>query len=453
MWIAAMIFGGGLLLSSAVAESVPRTGRAWLPGAMVEVEVVEPVLQREWKTRLEDLVVEVKKVFSGPRSLQGVRIRVNPSKVSRFPPKRWCALGMSGISGQSVDAYPPGRSGLLWIFQRRELLTSSSGGEFSFPTGFSPRWEPVKGRLREEVERHLHREWKHTRSLMRKVKGLRGMQEDKIKQKVLSWIAHDNPALRKWAIATLIRVKGMRVFPWVESIRNSEHVPSGLDRLADTIQSCATWRRSGDPSEKTLSLPPMLGVEILTKEKWSGARNILNPPTLEEPGSVKILRVFSGSGYEAGEILSASTGNFLVGEKILSLPLDGEVAFEPQHVKPQFRFPPRGRWGRRPPSLEPVRGCRFVAGSVSALAGKTLRRSIAAGRRFFKRGRGGCPFLGGEVGAIYAWGPFRLRDAGRDETTRAPRFVGRTKSRIVTGFVALRLFHDPHVFNSLDPGR
>lgn len=105
------LFVPTLGLSGASAAS-----RCWLPGAMVEVEIVQPVMQRnrDGDEKMVDLVVEIVEVFTGTRALKGKKIQINPVMAFRFPPERWCAYGTSGIHGESSEAdFTDLRGGIL----------------------------------------------------------------------------------------------------------------------------------------------------------------------------------------------------------------------------------------------------------------------------------------------------------------------------------------------------
>ncbi len=302
---------------------------------MVEVEIVEQIMQanRDGKDELVDVRVEVKEVFTGPQSLKGEQILINPIDAYRFPPERWSALGMVGVMGSSVENFREGKRGLLWIFQRQELLTGiGQGRPFQFFTGFRPAWKSS----RDDAD-YLQQLWEETHELMQILKAIEALDDTEKEQAVVPLLESENRTVRQWALAALARVKGPDVLPILEQFRDSE-VASGIGGYP--------WARPGEQEDEIVSLPPLLGVEIMTAPTMSGPPNFMEPPPhIIEPGTVKVLHVFSGSGVEVGEILPAETGNFEPGTKFLVMHREGDI-----HLLDEFAgswawdFPPQGRW-------------------------------------------------------------------------------------------------------------
>ena len=163
------------------ASDVAAASRSWIPGAMVEVEMVKPVLKRDrdGEEKMVDLVVKIVKVFTGPQALENKEIQISPARAFPFPPERWCAYGTRGVHGASVDFFQAGRRGLLWIFQRKERQTSRgvlNGQGFSFATGFSPVWDRTLDVTDPKFKVFLN-EWNETRSMMQVLKTLEGIDD------------------------------------------------------------------------------------------------------------------------------------------------------------------------------------------------------------------------------------------------------------------------------------
>jgi len=330
--------------------------RSWLPGAMVEVVVVEPLLKENEDDRPQvvDLVVEIQQVFTGPKSLRGTRILINPSLAHRFPPDRWSALHMHGIHGAPRAAFPAGKRGLLWIFQRRELPTGRSGREFSFFTGFQPMWERSNSD-NPSNEEFYRQAWKNTRAMMQVLGELEGLDTTRMKQAVLELIGHENDKVRKWAIAALVRVKGARAIADLNSLEPPAEAAADIQNFIRGTGISSACEPLIGAEKRSVPGISLLGVEVLTEAKSEGGHTLFSTPRVIEQGTVKVLRVFSGSNFAEGEIVSVGNFSAKAGEKFLVFPRDERISIGfPTNTT---TFPPEGPWDggttRLAYSLEP----------------------------------------------------------------------------------------------------
>ena len=375
-----MNFSGGLRMSLffALVHSlfVPTLGfsnpaaasRCWMPGAMVEVEIVQPVLQRtrEGDEKMVDLVVEIVEVFTGSCELKGKEIQISPVMAFRFPPERWCAYGTESIYGASVDFFQPGRKGLLWIFERKELQTGwsrLSGQEFSFATGFLPVWDRSES-VTHPNYKHFLKAWDETRSMMQVLKTLEGLDDIDKETAVLELVEDENPKVRKWALAALVRVHGVDVISILKSLETSEEITAETKDFSNRIGTPLSWQMFTNRERQRIPSVPLIGAEVLTEEKTEGRPTLFSKPEVIEPGTVKVLRVFNGTDFKEGDVLPVTSGHGKPGTKFLISPRNGEICLPSHESGRPWIFPPEGLWdgeftllsgARRPEvSLKPI---------------------------------------------------------------------------------------------------
>ncbi|MGF1530006.1 MAG: HEAT repeat domain-containing protein [Puniceicoccaceae bacterium] len=315
---------------------------------MVEVEIVRPVSKRAdlGEEALVDLVVEIVEVYTGPRTLKGREIQLNPIMVSRFPPERWCAYGMNNIYGAPIEFYPVGKKGLLWIFQRKELPTSfadSSGYQFPFVTGFVPVWDRSEDLLNPNHE-HFVNDWNQTRSMMQILQGLEDIEDSKKAAMVFGLLEHENPKVRKWALGALVRMHGVKIIPILRALNSSEARREETKNFINGPGTPLSWDMFSGGNKQRVASIPLIGVEVLTQVKTVGDHTLFSKPEVVEPGTVKVLRVFAGSGIKAGDILEVASGDGDSGDKFLVWPRDRAVRLPSTYEVGTWSFPPEGPW-------------------------------------------------------------------------------------------------------------
>jgi len=355
-----MNFFGGLRMSLFIAlvhslfvptlglSDAAAAGRCWMPGAMVEVEIVQPVLQRTrgGDEKMVDLVVKITEVFTGPRELNGEEIQISSVMAFRFPPERWCADGTEAIYGASVDFFQSGRKGLLWIFQRKELRTGwsgASGKEFSFTTGFLPVWDRAES-VTHPNYKHFLKAWDETRSMMQVLKNLEDLDDNEKETAVLELVEHENRRVRKWALAALVRVHGVEVIPILKSLETSGTINAERKDFINGIGTPLSWGMFTNRERQRIPSIPLIGVEVLTEEKTEGRRTLFSKPEVIEPRTVKVLRVFVGSDFKEGDVLPVTSGHGKPGTKLLISPRNGEIHLPSHGSWRPWIFPPEGLW-------------------------------------------------------------------------------------------------------------